>query len=98
MINENNSISNVGPVQPGGLKKINKIKSGYGQVQVSESLKDRANVSEEAQLLAKIWSNRNQIPEVRQEKIDALKEQIQSGQYQINYEELANRLGQLLQD
>lgn len=54
--------------------------------------KDMANLSEEAQLLSKAFSSLEGTPEMREEKVAALKAQINAGSYNINYDELAKRV------
>lgn len=54
--------------------------------------KDVAHLSEEAQLLSKAFSSLEGTPEVREEKVAALKAQIDAGSYNINYDEVARRL------
>jgi negative regulator of flagellin synthesis FlgM len=54
--------------------------------------KDVAHLSEEAQLLSKAFSSLEGTPEVREEKVAALKAQINTGGYNINYDEVAKRI------
>lgn len=54
--------------------------------------KDVASLSEEAQLLAKAFSSLEGTAEVREEKVEALRSQIKSGTYNINYDEVAKRM------
>lgn len=54
--------------------------------------KDIAHLSEEAQLLSKAFSSLEGTPDVREEKIASLRSQINNGNYNINYDELAKRM------
>jgi len=54
--------------------------------------RDRATLSERARTLAKARTALNDAPDVRSEKVQHIKEQIDSGKYQINFEELAGKL------
>lgn len=54
--------------------------------------KDIAHLSEEAQLLSKAFSSLEGTPEVREEKVEALRSQITADKYNINYDELAKRM------
>ncbi len=57
--------------------------------------KDHAILSDQAQLLSKALSKMEGTPEVRMEKVEALRSQILEGQYQVNYEELAKKMSGL---
>jgi negative regulator of flagellin synthesis FlgM len=58
--------------------------------------KDVAHLSEQAQMLAKAYSSLEGTPEVREEKVAALKAQIDAGSYNINYDEIAKRMAGVL--
>ncbi|MHC1782806.1 MAG: flagellar biosynthesis anti-sigma factor FlgM [Anaerolineaceae bacterium] len=58
--------------------------------------KDIAHLSEEAQMLSKAFSSLEGTSEVREEKVEALRAQIKSGSYNINYDELAKRMSGVL--
>jgi flagellar biosynthesis anti-sigma factor FlgM len=49
-------------------------------------------VSERARLLAKARVSLNETPDVRSEKVDTLREKIETGNYPVPYDELARRL------
>jgi len=57
--------------------------------------KDRATLSDQAQLLSKALTKMEGTPEVRMEKVEALRGKILDGQYQVNYEELAKKMSGL---
>jgi negative regulator of flagellin synthesis FlgM len=57
--------------------------------------KDHAILSDQAQLLAKALNKMEGTPEVRMEKVEALRSQILDGQYQVNYEGLAKKMSGL---
>ncbi len=57
--------------------------------------KDHAILSDQAQLLSKALTKMEGTPEVRMEKVEALRSQILEGQYQVNYEELAKKMSGL---
>lgn len=52
--------------------------------------KDHASLSERARLLSKARLSLQEIPDVRAERVNALREQIQSGTYQVPVEQLAS--------
>lgn len=51
--------------------------------------KDQASLSQRARLLSKARLNLQEIPDVRTERVTALREQIQAGTYQVPVEQLA---------
>lgn len=51
--------------------------------------KDQASLSQRARLLSKARLNLQEIPDVRTERVNALREQIQAGTYQVPVEQLA---------
>ncbi|MEG2172084.1 MAG: flagellar biosynthesis anti-sigma factor FlgM [Desulfovibrionaceae bacterium] len=53
---------------------------------------DRVSVSQHATLLTEARRTAQATPDVRQEKVDALKEQVANGTYQINTTQLATNL------
>jgi negative regulator of flagellin synthesis FlgM len=58
----------------------------------SSSSTDKATFSSGAQVLGKAMDGLKDAPEVRQDRIDQIRQDIMNGQYQINYDELAKRL------
>jgi flagellar biosynthesis anti-sigma factor FlgM len=53
---------------------------------------DQAALSEKARVMNKARASMDAIPEVRMDKVSALKEKVDSNTYQIPFEELAHRL------
>ena len=53
---------------------------------------DRVSVSPEAMMRTEAYKAANAAPEVRQEKVDALKEQVSSGTYKMDSRNIAKRL------
>jgi len=58
--------------------------------------KDRAELSDQARMLAKARNALHETPDVRNERIERLREQLLSGTYAVPYDELARRLLQRL--
>ncbi|MCX8061216.1 MAG: flagellar biosynthesis anti-sigma factor FlgM [Anaerolineales bacterium] len=52
--------------------------------------KDQASLSDRARLLSKARLSLQEIPDVRTERVAALREQIQAGTYQVPVEQLAS--------
>jgi len=57
---------------------------------------DKATVSAEAQMLAKSISALNAVDDIRQEKVIAIKEKIDTGTYEIKYQNIASRIENIL--
>lgn len=57
---------------------------------------DKATVSAEAQVLSKSIAALNDVDDVRQEKVAEVKQKIESGTYEIKYENIASRIGNIL--
>jgi len=64
-------------------------------VQKGDLGQDKSSVSSGAQTMAKAMGSLNGTSDVREAQIASLKSQIESGNYQINYEELSKRLSSL---
>lgn len=52
--------------------------------------KDQASLSENARILAKARVNFDEIPDINTDRVNQLKEQINSGNYQVPVEQLAS--------
>ena len=81
--------NNLPPVGPTDLTPAGRTTSGRP---VKSAGTDKATLSEGGQLLAKAMNTLKETPDVRQERVEELHSQIISGQYQINYDELARRV------
>ncbi len=90
---ENNQ-PKINSTQTEGLASVEKNRSQRVQDNqpAKAQPKDSAKLSEEAQLLAKAFSSLEGTAEVRAEKVEALRAQINAGTYTINYDELARRV------
>lgn len=82
------------PVSP---KKIDNVSSAgkKGSLQRTANAamgKDRAEVTENARLLAKARVSLDSIQDVENERIEMLRREIENGSYQIPVEDLARRL------
>jgi flagellar biosynthesis anti-sigma factor FlgM len=59
---------------------------------VAEGSKDKAEFSERSLALSKARGTLEAVPEVRADRVDALKQQVQTGAYQVPYDKLAGKL------
>ena len=89
-----NGIPQIGQTQMNGLTGVDKtraqkVKPTTGGEPVE---KDQATLSGEALFLAKAMSELSGTTDDRQEKVESLRAQIMSGDYQISYEALARKL------
>jgi len=76
-----------------GVAKKGKVTNGSHSVTSSEGAKgDNTKVSGGAQILAKAMESYKDIPEIREEQIEAIRAQILNGQYPIRFDELAKKL------
>jgi len=53
---------------------------------------DRATLSDGAQMMSKAIDELRNAPEVREEKLESIRQQILNGEYRINYDVLAQKL------
>jgi flagellar biosynthesis anti-sigma factor FlgM len=83
-----------GPNGSDALNSIEKKNPAHGGDLQTGSLsgKDRASLSEQARLLARAHNVLEETDEQRSERVNALKEQIATGNYEIPVDELARRL------
>lgn len=58
----------------------------------SSAAGDKVSLSNEAKLRTEAYLEANRAPEVRQEKVDALKAKIEAGEYTIDSRHIAQRL------
>jgi flagellar biosynthesis anti-sigma factor FlgM len=94
---ENNPLSNISQAKTEHLSSVERA-SHNKSTSVSAARtaeKDRAILSDQAQLLSKALTKMEGTPDVRMEKVEALRNEMLNGQYQINYEELAKRMSGL---
>ncbi len=96
-------VNNIGTnlISQPGTKSTQAVQKKYSSTQgapsaASYSGKDEASVSESAKILAKAYQSLNDSSEVRDETVDALREQIETGEYDVPYETLAGVLAQRL--
>ncbi len=88
---ENNGSQPVAPRWTDSVQGASKKDAGQG-VRPAASGTDRAEVTENARLLAKARAALENGADVESERVAMLKQQIESGNYQIPVEELAKRL------
>lgn len=90
---ENNNISNANFNKTEAANQVEKQHSTASTNNTSAvSTKDKAELSDNARILSKARVALNETPEVDQAKVDDLKAKIQKGEYNIPYENLADKL------
>lgn len=92
---ENNSIHSLRPQKTQAAAPTERNTHATEHATTGRS-KDRAELSEQARVLAKARTALGEAPEVRNERIERLREQLLNGTYAVPYEELARRLLQHL--
>lgn len=88
---DNNGLTPVSSQRTDGIQPASKKNAGQVN-RTSISGKDRAEVTDSARLFAKARASLESAQEVENERLDMLKQQIQSGNYEVPVEELAKRL------
>jgi len=87
---ENNSINPLLPQKPEAAHEVKK--QNLTEEVARKNKTDHAELSERAKLLSKAHQVFNETPEVREDKVNAIKVQVDSGNYQVPLNELARRL------
>ena len=90
---ENNSLNGITPQKPESTRNVDKTTTSHA-VDATSSVggKDKAELSEKAKLLAKAKSVGDTTPAERQNYVSGIKNQVDSGTYNIQYDQLARRL------
>jgi len=57
-----------------------------------ESGQDQAQLSVDSETIQRLRSNLSQVPEVRQERVDALRQAVGSGSYQVSDQQLSDAI------
>lgn len=86
------------PSQAGDLALASMLQTETGQIRTQEgagagkTLNDSVSLSHEARLLMEAKREAQAAPDVRQDKIEALRSQVQSGTYQIDSRKIAEHM------
>ncbi len=88
---ENNGISPLSTHRPEATQRVEK-KSDSKDVQAARGGQDKAEMSENARLLAKARAALGNVEDVDSERLALLKQQIGSGDYTVQVSELARKL------
>ena len=89
IIGQTGGVDGPQPIQPGQSRKpVSKVQSG-----VPTPRADKAEISLHAQLLQKL----REMPELRQEKVDAIRDQIADGSYESD-EKIRAAVNRLFED
>jgi negative regulator of flagellin synthesis FlgM len=90
---DNNNISNTNFNKTEAANQVERQQStSSSNNTTSVSNKDKAELSDNARLLSKARVALKETPEVDQAKVDDLKAKIQKGEYNIPYENLADKM------
>ena len=74
----------------GSIQAANRIKQVEKKTVVSET--DRIAVSDKAQVFQSLLQKAKEIPSVREERVQALTEQIEQGEFKVNGQKIADKL------
>lgn len=88
---ENNGMTPINPKRTEAAQGIDR-KDTRSEAGAISGGKDRAELSENARLLAKARASLEELSEVERERVERLREQIDSGTYTVPVEDLAKRL------
>lgn len=89
---ENNGINPLLANNAASLYRVDKKTADEKKVPLDTERGDRAELSENARLLAKARTSFSKMEKVESEKVEHLRQQIEQGQYSIQYEELARQM------
>lgn len=78
--------------QPDNAAALARARSSGSAAELGPAKKDQAALSDRGRLLGKARAALAQIPELRADRVNTLRAQIQSGQYLMRYDELAGRM------
>jgi len=95
MVNEINSLTHSSISTAGKKSERVETVSAESQQQAasqSEAAKETIEISSQAQLLNKLEAQIKDLPEVDQARVDALRDQINQGTYEIDSSSLAQRI------
>ncbi len=88
---ENNGINSLTSKPADNAHPLEKKSQTSDSASISAS-KDKATLSERAKALAKARAALEDSAEVRSDRVNSLKEKIDSGNYEINFEALASKI------
>jgi flagellar biosynthesis anti-sigma factor FlgM len=85
--------NSLNPISPRKTEESRPVNNG-SRVSSSGSVesKDKAELSSRARMLSKARVAYEEAPEVRNEKVDAIRSQISEGKYELNFSELAGKM------
>ena len=82
----------------GGVKRTEQGESARSAGSEESTRTDAVALTDTAVRLKRIEANLSELPEVDQGKVDALRERVESGDYQVDGNAIARRLMQMEQD
>lgn len=86
----------VGPVHVAGVQRYNEVTRKPVQAAAPKQAADQIDVSESSRLFAQALVAAQSAPDVRAERVEAVRAAIQSGDYQVNAQLIAERILGLL--
>lgn len=78
--------------QPDNAASLERARSSGSAAKPGPAKKDQAALSDRGRLLGKARAVLAQLPELRADRVNALRAQIQSGQYPMRYDQIAGRM------
>ena len=94
---ENNGSQGISRAQRNDAQAVEAARAAQARPAAKpESKSDRLELSDQAQMLAKARKTLDAQPEIRQEKVQALRASVENGTYQVPIAQLARRLASQL--
>jgi len=74
------------------IEREDKAKKAAGKHSGAANIEDKATLSSDSLDISALKSQALASPEVRQDKVEALRQQVQSGQYKVDADEIAKSI------
>jgi len=74
------------------IEREDKTKKAAGKHSGTANIEDKATLSSDSLDISALKSQALASPEVRQDKVEALRQQVQSGQYKVDADEIAKSI------
>jgi negative regulator of flagellin synthesis FlgM len=82
----------VGPVQVPGIQRYNEVTRKAVKTAEPKQATDQVDVSESSRLFAQALAAVQSTPDVRTERVDAVRAALENGSYQVNAKLVAERI------
>lgn len=80
------------PISLNNIEREEKSKKAAGKQSGTANIEDKATLSSDALDTSALEAQALASPEIRQDKVDALRQQVQNGQYKVDADEIAKSI------